>query len=63
MDFGGINYLAVLSATVAAFAFGAMYYSLLSKLWIKAARTDPDEMKMSPMPFSAAFAGELIMPG
>lgn len=61
MDFGGMNYLAILTAAVAAFAFGAAYYRLLSKPWVRAARLKPEEMKMSPMPFVTSFVGELIM--
>ena len=40
MTSAGVNYLAILIATIAAFAFGAAYYSVLSKPWIKAARID-----------------------
>jgi len=61
MDFGGMNYLAILAAAVAAFAFGAVYYTALSKPWIRAARLKPEEMKMSPVPFVTSFVAELIM--
>jgi hypothetical protein len=61
MRFAGINYLAVIVAAVAAFAFGAAYYSLLSKPWLRATRIDPTEMKRSPAPFIVSFVGELIM--
>ena len=47
MDFAGINYLAVVVAAVAAFVFGAVYYGSLGKPWMKAARIDPGEAKMS----------------
>jgi len=36
MAFAGINYLAVLIATVAGFAFGAAYYMTLSRPWLAA---------------------------
>ena len=36
MVFGGINYIAVLVAAVAAFAFGAVYYMALSGPWMAA---------------------------
>ncbi|WP_011582697.1 MULTISPECIES: DUF1761 domain-containing protein [Chelativorans] len=61
MDFGGMNYLAILAAAIAAFAFGAVYYMALSKPWIKAARLKPEEMKMSPVPFITSFVAELVM--
>lgn len=61
MDFAGINYLAVVVAAVAAFVFGAVYYGSLGKPWMKAARIDPAEAKMSPMLFIVSFVSELIM--
>ena len=45
MTSAGVNYLAILIATIAAFAFGAAYYSVLSKPWIKAARIDTSQAK------------------
>lgn len=43
MVFGGINYIAVLVAAVAAFAFGAVYYMTLAKPWIAAVgKTEAD---------------------
>ena len=61
MEFGGMNYLAILAAAVAAFAFGAVYYTALSKPWIRAARLRREEMKMSPVPFVTSFVAELVM--
>ncbi|MCT7377243.1 DUF1761 domain-containing protein [Chelativorans salis] len=61
MDFAGIQYLAILTAAVAAFAFGAAYYGLLGRFWISAARLKPEEMQMSPVPFITSFVAELIM--
>lgn len=61
MDFGGINYLAVLVAAVAAFAFGAAYYGGLSKPWMKAARIDPAAANMSAGLFITSFVSELVM--
>ncbi|HTV70817.1 MAG TPA: DUF1761 domain-containing protein [Rhizobiaceae bacterium] len=40
MTFAGVNYLAILVAAIAAFAFGAAYYNVLSKPWIKATGVD-----------------------
>lgn len=61
MDFGGTNYLAIVAAAVAAFVFGAIYYGALGKPWMKAARIDPADAKMSPVLFVTSFVAELIM--
>ena len=62
MSFGGINYLAVFIAAVAAFAIGAVWYgALVSKWWIKASRLDPEKMKPTLQPFVVSFLGELVM--
>ena len=61
MDFGGISYLAVLLAAVAGFAVGSVYYGLLAKPWMKAARIDPQEAVMSPALFATSFIAELVM--
>ncbi|MBO6539900.1 MAG: DUF1761 domain-containing protein [Rhizobiaceae bacterium] len=61
MDFGGLNYFAILVAAIAAFVFGAVYYGTLGKPWMKAARIDPSEAKMSPVLFITSFVAELIM--
>ena len=45
MTSAGVNYLAILIATIAAFAFGAAYYSVLSKPWIRASRVDTSQAK------------------
>lgn len=37
MEFGGINYLAVIAATVAGFIFGSVWYGVLAKQWMNAA--------------------------
>lgn len=61
MDFGGISYIGVLVATIAAFVIGAVYYGALGKPWMKAARIKPEEAKMSPMLFVNSLICELIM--
>ncbi len=61
MEFGGISYLAVLIAAIAAFVFGAVYYGTLGKPWMKAARIDPAQANMSPVLFITSFVAELIM--
>ena len=61
MASAGVNYLAVLVATIAAFAFGAAYYGVLSKPWIKASRLDPAQAKPLPPLLINSFICELIM--
>lgn len=61
MDIGAINYLAVVVAAIAAFVFGAAYYGVLGKPWMKAARIDPSSAKMSAGLFVTSFVAELIM--
>lgn len=54
-----MNYLAILIAAVAAFAWGAAYYMTLSKQWLAAVgRTEPNK---SPTPFIISFIALLIM--
>jgi hypothetical protein len=61
MSFAGENYLAVVVAATVAWLFGAAWYGLLGKPWMKAARLDPSAMKMSAAPFIVSFVAELIM--
>jgi hypothetical protein len=63
MAFAGINYLAVLIAAVAAFAWGAAYYTTLSKQWLAATGMTKEEMagKRSPVPFIISFVTLLVM--
>jgi hypothetical protein len=59
MAFAGMNYLAVLVAAVAAFAWGAAYYMTLSRQWLAAAgRVEPNK---SPTPFIISFVALLVM--
>lgn len=65
MDFGGVNYLAIVVAAVAAFVFGSIYYGALSKPWMKAARIEPKAEGGMSMPGPGllinSFVCELIM--
>jgi len=66
MDFAGINYLAVLVAAIVAFAFGAIWYGVLSKPWMKAAGIDKETVEAtskSDMTFLmiSTFVAQLIM--
>ena len=59
MTFAGMNYLAILIAAVAAFAWGAAYYMTLSKQWLAAVgRTEPNK---SPAPFVISFVALIVM--
>jgi hypothetical protein len=61
MDFSAVNWLAVIVAAVVAWLFGAVWYTSLSKRWLKAARLDSATMKKSPLPFVISFIAELVM--
>ncbi len=61
MDFGGMNYVAIIVATAAAFLFGGAYYGAVSKRWLKASRINPSEAKMTAVHFITSILGELIM--
>jgi hypothetical protein len=59
MAFAGMNYLAILIAAVAAFAWGGAYYTTLSKQWQAAAgQTQPNR---SATPFIITFVAEIVM--
>ena len=59
MAFAGTNYLAVLIATLAAYAWGAAYYMTLSKQWLAAVGLT--EVKRSATPFVITFFALLVM--
>lgn len=61
MVFAGMNYLAVVIAAVAAFAFGAAYYMSLSRQWLAASGKTKDELGKSPMPFIVSIVALLVM--
>ena len=61
MDFSVVNWLAVVVAAVAVWLFGAVWYTALSKPWMRAARIDPSTAKKSNLPFIISFVTELIM--
>lgn len=59
MTFAGINYLAILIAAVAGFAWGAAFYMTLSKQWLAAVgKAEPNK---SPTPFIISFVALLVM--
>jgi hypothetical protein len=69
MAFAGINFFAIVAAAVAAWIFGAIYYTVLSKPWLVAAGISIAEMKRrqaggklkSIAPFILSFVAEIIM--
>jgi hypothetical protein len=61
-----MNYLTVLVAALAAYGFGALWYMLLARHWVKAAGIAKDEAgqpvnKGAPIPYVVAFASCLLM--
>ena len=65
MAFAGINYLAVLIAAVAGFAFGAAYYMSLSRPWLAAIGKTKEELatagRRSPAPFVISIIALAVM--
>jgi hypothetical protein len=61
MAFAGTNYLAIVVATTCAFIFGAVYYGVLSKPWMRAGRVTPDNAKPLPAILAVTFLAELAM--
>jgi hypothetical protein len=70
MTFAGMNYLAIFAAAVAAWIFGALYYTVLSKPWLDAVGISMAEMKRRQAeggkfkniaPFILSFVAEVIM--
>lgn len=59
MAFAGMNYLAILVAAVAGFAWGAAYYMTLSKQWLAAVgKVEPNR---SATPFVISFVALVVM--
>ena len=56
-----MNYLAVVIAAVAGFAFGSVWYGLLGKAWMAALGKPKDFFKPEPLPFIVAFICQLVM--
>src|SRR6476646_4466717 len=63
MTFAGMNYLAVLIAAVAAFAWGAAYYTTLSRQWLAAVGMTKEQMQTNrtATPFIITFVALLVM--
>ena len=59
MAFAGMNYLAILIAAVAGFAWGAAYYMTLSKQWLAAVgKAQPNR---AAAPFVISFVALIVM--
>jgi hypothetical protein len=67
MTFAGVSYLAILTAAVAGWIFGAAWYTVLSKPWQQAAGISPGKMKQAQktpafyIPFVVAFLVQIVM--
>jgi hypothetical protein len=70
MGFASVNFLSVLIAAVAAWIFGGVYYTALSKPWLTAQGKTLEQCQAEQagkpgaakaVPFILAFVGELIM--
>lgn len=53
--------ITTLVAAVVAFVFGAIYYTVLAKPWMRAARIAPEDAKMTPSLFIIGFIFTLLM--
>lgn len=60
MEFAGINYIAVLVAALAGFAFGAVWYMTLSKQWMAAVGMT-EEPKQDPVIYAITAVCQLVM--
>jgi len=61
MNFLAVNWLAVVLATVASFAFGAAWYMGLSKQWLNALGKTREQLGVGYTPFVWSVVVELIM--
>ena len=67
MAFGGMNYLAIVVAAIAAWLFGAIYYGVLGKQWLAALGRTQEDMAMKRgtpafyAPFIVSFIAEILM--
>ncbi len=62
MDLSSVNFVAVAASAVAAFAFGAVYYTALGRQWMDAVGLIEGQVqKRSPVPFITSFVALLVM--
>jgi len=61
LDFAGLNWVAILVATIAGFVLGGLWYGpLFGKAWMNAIGKTPEELQPSPTPFVISFFTALI---
>ena len=61
LEFSGLNWLAILAATVAAFVLGWLWYGpLFGQAWLKAIGKTAEEIEPSPRPFIITFFTTLL---
>ena len=61
MNFLAVNWLAIVLATVASFAFGAVWYMGLSKQWLDALGRTKEQLGVGYTPFIWSVVVELVM--
>jgi hypothetical protein len=67
MTFAGVSYLAILSAAVAGWLLGAVWYTVLSKPWQQAAGVTAGKIKQAQktpafyVPFVVALLAQIVM--
>ena len=61
MNFVAVNWLAIVLATVASFAFGAVWYMGLSKQWLDAVGKTKEQLGVGYTPFIWSAVVELVM--
>jgi hypothetical protein len=67
MAFAGVSYLAILTAAVAGWLLGAVWYTVLSKPWQQAAGITAGKIKQAQktpafyLPFVVAFLAQIVM--
>ena len=59
-----MEYVGVLVAAVASYAFGAAWYMVLGKQWMVAAGVTPEEVeRKNPVPFIISFVAAILVAG
>lgn len=61
MTYSDVNWLAIALATLASFAFGALWYMGLSRQWMSALGKTREELQVGMTPFAWSLAVELVM--
>lgn len=65
MEFAGTNYLGIVVAAIASFAFGSVYYMTLAKRWVAALGKTEEQIKadggMKPAVFVVTAIAQLVM--